>query len=156
MNAELTNIIDEIEKGNNFNFTDPFYSQSFVLNRLYHEYLDNNKMCVEEGYYLNFIFHLEDLLINMERTSDIYLKRVKEYEKWRTNGFKKKLYIVLSSEAEDIADKIAECISKLDEAHHGLIDYPLFCDLQYSFINIIKHVQRTSKSLSVYHLENLW
>ena len=75
---------------------------------------------------------------------------------WETNGFKKKLYIVLSSEAEDIADKVAECISKLDEAHHGLIDYPLFCDLQYSFINIINHVQRTSKSLSVYHLENLW
>jgi len=156
MNTELLKTISKIEEENNTNFTDPFYMYSFVLDDMYNDYLANSRMCTQEGYYLEFLFHLEDASLSMEKTREIYLKRVSYYKKWRINGFKKSLYLVLSDEADDVADMLAECVIMLNEASDGVIEYSLFCHIEDTFKKVMSHVSRTSQSISVYHLENLW
>jgi len=96
MNPELLNTISTIEAKNAKNFNDPFYSYLIVLDEIYNDYLANSSMYTEEGHYLEFLFHLEDLFETMEKVRSIYLKRVAEYRKWRIKGFEKSLYLVLS------------------------------------------------------------
>jgi len=156
MNTELLNTISTIEAKNAENFNDPFYSYLIVLDEIYYDYLANSRMCTEEGYYLEFLFHLEDLLETMEKVRSIYLKRVAEYRKWRIKGFEKSLYLVLSEEADEVADMLSDCIMMLDKASNGVVQYPLFCHIEDKFKKLMSHVSRTSKSISVYHLENLW
>ena len=156
MNPELLNIISIIEAKNAKNFNDPFYSYLIVLDEIYNDYLKNSRMCTEEGYYLEFLFHLEDLLETMEKVRSIYLKRVAEYRKWRIKGFEKSLYLVLSQEADDVADNISDCICFITEVEDSLINYDTFCEIQGLFKHTMKQVAKTSKSISIYHLENLW
>jgi len=115
MNTELLNTISTIEAKNAKNFNDPFYSYLIVLDEIYNDYLANSRMCTDERYYLEFLFHLEDLLETMEKVRSIYLKRVAEYRKWRIKGFEKSLYLVLSQEADDVADNISDCICFITE-----------------------------------------
>jgi hypothetical protein len=156
MNPELLNIISIIEAKNAKNFNDPFYSYLIVLDEIYNDYLANSRMCTEEGYYLEFLFHLEDLLETMEKVRSIYLKRVAEYRKWRIRGFEKSLYLVLSQEADDVADNISDCICFITEVEDSLINYDTFSEIQGLFKHTMKQVAKTSKSISIYHLENLW
>ena len=156
MNPELLNTISTIEAKNAKNFNDPFYSYLIVLDEIYNDYLANSSMCTEEGHYLQFLFHLEDLLETMEKVRSIYLKRVAEYRKWRIRGFEKSLYLVLSQEADDVADNISDCICFITEVEDGLINYDTFCEIERLFKNTMRQVAKTSKSISVYHLENLW
>ena len=156
MNPELLNTISTIEAKNAKNFNDPFYSYLIVLDEIYNDYLANSSMCTEEGHYLEFLFHLEDLLETIEKVRSIYLKRVAEYRKWRIRGFEKSLYLVLSQEADDVADNISDCICFITEVEDGLINYDTFCEIERLFKNTMRQVAKTSKSISVYHLENLW
>ena len=156
MNPELLNTISIIEAKNAKNFNDPFYSYLIVLDEIYNDYLANSRMCTEQGYYLEFLFHLEDLLETMENVRSIYLKRVAEYRKWRIKAFEKSLYLILSQEADDAANNISDCICLITEVEESLINYDTFCEIQGLFKHTMSHVSRTSKSISVYHLENLW
>ena len=133
MNPELLNTISIIEAKNAKNFNDPFYSYLIVLDEIYNDYLANSRMCTEQGYYLEFLFHLEDLLETMEKVRSIYLKRVAEYRKWRIKGFEKSLYLVLSQEADDVADNISDCICLITEVEEGLINYDTLCEIETIF-----------------------
>ena len=156
MNPELLNTISTIEAKNAKNFNDPFYSYLIVLDEIYNDYLANSSMCTEEGHYLEFLFHLEDLLETMEKVRSIYLKRVAEYRKWRIRGFEKSLYLVLSQEADDVADNISDCICFITEVEDGLINYDTFCEIERLFKRFKRQITRTSKSLGVYHIKNPW
>ena len=154
MNPELLNIISIIEAKNAKNFNDPFYSYLIVLDEIYNDYLENSRMCTEEGYYLEFLFHLEDLLETMEKVRSIYLKRVAEYRKWRIKGFEKSLYLVLSQEADDAANNISDCICLITEVEESLINYDTFCETETIFKKFKRQITRTSKSLGVYHIKS--
>ena len=154
MNPELLNTIYTIEAKNAENFNDPFYSYLIVLDEIYNDYLANSRMCTEEGYYLEFLFHLEDLLETMEKVRSIYLKRVAEYRKWRIKGFEKSLYLVLSQEADDAADNISDCICLITEVEESLINYDTFCEIETIFKKFKRQITRTSKSLGVYHIKS--
>ena len=156
MNPELLNTISTIEAKNAKNFNDPFYSYLIVLDEIYNDYLANSSMCTEEGHYLEFLFHLEDLLETMEKVRSIYLKRVAEYRKWRIKGFEKSLYLVLSQEADDVADNISDCICFITEVEDGLINYDTFCEIERLFKRFKRQITRTRKSLGVYHIESSW
>ena len=154
MNPELLNTISIIEAKNAKNFNDPFYSYLIVLDEIYNDYLANSRMCTEQGYYLEFLFHLEDLLETMEKVRSIYLKRVAEYRKWRIKGFEKSLYLVLSQEADDAANNISDCICLITEVEESLINYDTFCETETIFKKFKRQITRTSKSLGVYHIKS--
>ena len=154
MNPELLNTISIIEAKNAKNFNDPFYCYLIVLDEIYNDYLANSKMCTEQGYYLEFLFHLEDLLETMEKVRSIYLKRVAEYRKWRIKGFEKSLYLVLSQEADDAANNISDCICLITEVEESLINYDTFCEIETIFKKFKRQITRTSKSLGVYHIKS--
>jgi len=154
MNPELLNTISIIEAKNAKNFNDPFYSYLIVLDEIYNDYLANSRMCTEQGYYLEFLFHLEDLLETMEKVRSIYLKRVAEYRKWRIKGFEKSLYLVLSQEADDAANNISDCICLITEVEESLINYDTFCEIETIFKKFKRQITRTSKSLGVYHIKS--
>ena len=154
MNPELLNTISTIEAKNAENFNDPFYSYLIVLDEIYNDYLANSRMCTEQGYYLEFLFHLEDLLETMEKVRSIYLKRVAEYRKWRIKGFEKSLYLVLSQEADDAANNISDCICLITEVEESLINYDTFCEIETIFKKFKRQITRTSKSLGVYHIKS--
>jgi hypothetical protein len=154
MNTELLNTISTIEAKNAKNFNDPFYSYLIVLDEIYNDYLANSRMCTEQGYYLEFLFHLEDLLETMEKVRSIYLKRVAEYRKWRIKGFEKSLYLVLSQEADDAANNISDCICLITEVEESLINYDTFCEIETIFKKFKRQITRTSKSLGVYHIKS--
>jgi len=154
MNTELLNTISTIEAKNAENFNDPFYSYLIVLDEIYYDYLANSRMCTEEGYYLVFLFHLEDLLETMEKVRSIYLKRVAEYRKWRIKGFEKSLYLVLSQEADDAANNISDCICLITEVEESLMNYDTFCEIETIFKKFKRQITRTSKSLGVYHIKS--
>ena len=150
MNPELLNIISIIEAKNAKNFNDPFYSYLIVLDEIYNDYLANSRMCTEQGYYLEFLFHLEDLLETMEKVRSIYLKRVAEYRKWRIKGFEKSLYLVLSQEADDVADNISDCICLITEVEEGLINYDTFCEIETIFTKILMEHFRSRTTCTIY------
>ena len=154
MNPELLNTISIMEAKNAKNFNDPFYSYLIVLDEIYNDYLANSRMCTEQGYYLEFLFHLEDLLETMEKVRSIYLKRVAEYRKWRIKGFEKSLYLVLSQEADDAANNISDCICLITEVEESLINYDTFCEIETIFKKFKRQITRTSKSLGVYHIKS--
>ena len=154
MNTELLKTISIIEAKNAKNFNDPFYSYLIVLDEIYYDYLANSRMCTEEGYYLEFLFHLEDLLETMEKVRSIYIKKVAQYRKWRVKGFEKSLYLVLSEEADEVADMLSDCICLIAEVEDGLINYDTFCETETIFKKFKKQIIRTLKSLGVYHIKS--
>ena len=156
MDQQLFRAISIIEQKNNENFNDPFYTYSLVLDQIYIDYLSTSKLCTDKNFNLDLLFHLEDLLETMEKVRSIYIKRIAEYRKWRIQGFKKRLYLVLSQEADEIANNIADCMCLINDTEENVISYDTFCDLESIFKSTMLQSTKASESLSRYHLENLW
>ena len=156
MDSKLFDTICDIEEKNSKNFNDPFYNYSLVLDDVYISFLSNTLMCDKKGHYLEFLFNIETLLDRIESIHANYIRKVDEYRRWRIKGFERTLYMVLIEEANTIADNLEQCIIYLQETEDGLVLHDDFCQVENLFRLTMKLVSKTSKSISCYHLENLW